>query len=579
MDSLVSGKLSYVLLVGIVDAAILSWLALVWFRRAVRRLMRQRAGDVTATSAARAERGPAPMSPDKTPRVPTFAIFEPDGRRSAQGWLPAIPGQGRLLVVYGVAAGLHALAITAFQLHQQAEVTWISALARWWVNTWPLVPALIALLVLDWRQSVRLGGVFVLSGAVVLALLTLVSRGLRGTIDFVPVTNTYWLLLLLGYTAAAPLVLLLVTGWRRIRAVAPLVLSVTFLFGFAVVLFQTLMLHVFDVAAARRVILDWSARTSEGVIYYALFMLLILPIGGLAWWLLRALAAAFEWKRFSDVQLMVDCWWLIVSAEETAVLSSEMGLWAIPVGVAAFVAYRLTVTLGLRGRGPAPAAAGRRLLFLRVFGYRARTEAMLDKVAQRWRFDGPVQLVAGIDVAARTVDPGDFLAFVGGRLADRYVVGPESLRARLETLDVAPDPDGRFRINEFYCHGDTWQPTVQALLDTTDRVLMDVRSLSERNQGCRYELEQLVWRLPSDALVLVVDQGTDASRLGAILDDAWRVAHDANRARGDGRFALVWVERAGRPEVRLIMDCLRGTRTPTRVLTGDQLAAAGLSAR
>ena len=579
MDSLVSGKLSYVLLVGIVDAAILSWLALVWFRRAVRRLMRQRAGDVTATSAARSERGPAPMSPDKTPRGPTFAIFEPDGRRSAQGWLPAIPGRRRLLVVYGVAAGLHALAITAFQLSQQAEVTWISALARWWVNTWPLVPALIALLVLDWRQSVRLGGVFVLSGAVVLALLTLVSRGLRGTIDFVPVTNTYWLLLLLGYTAAAPLVLLLVTGWRRIRAVAPLVLSVTFLFGFAVVLFQTLMLHVFDVAAARRVILDWSARTSEGVIYYALFMLLILPIGGLAWWLLRALAAAFEWKRFSDVQLMVDCWWLIVSAEETAVLSSELGLWAIPVGVAAFVAYRLTVTLGLRGRGPAPAAAGRRLLFLRVFGYRARTEAMLDKVAQRWRFDGPVQLVAGIDVAARTVDPGDFLAFVGGRLADRYVVGPESLRARLATLDVAPDPDGRFRINEFYCHGDTWQPTVQALLDTSDRVLMDVRSLSERNQGCRYELEQLVWRLPSDALVLVVDQGTDASRLGAILDDAWRVAHDANRARGDGRFALVRVERAGRPEVRLIMDCLRGTRTPTRVLTGDQLAAAGLSAR
>ena len=578
MDSLVSGKLSYVLLVGIVDAAILSWLALVWFRRAVRRLMRQRAGDVTAMSPAPSERGPAPMAPDKTPRGPTFAIFEPDGRRSAQEWLPAIPGRRRLLVVYGVAAGLHALAITAFQLSQQAEVTWISALARWWVNTWPLVPALIALLVLDWRQSVRLGGVFVLSGAVVLALLTLVSRGLRGTIDFVPVTNTYWLLLLLGYTAAAPLVLLLVTGWRRIRAVAPLVLSVTFLFGFAVVLFQTLMLHVFDVAGARRVILDWSARTSEGVIYYALFMLLILPIGGLAWWLLRALAAAFEWKRFSDVQLMVDCWWLIVSAEETAVLSSELGLWAIPVGVAAFVAYRLTVTLGLRGRGPARAAAGRRLLFLRVFGYRARTEAMLDKVAQRWRFDGPVQLVAGIDVAARTVDPGDFLAFVGGRLADRYVVGPESLRARLATLDIAPDPDGRFRINEFYCHGDTWQPTVQALLDTSDRVLMDVRSLSERNQGCRYELEQLVWRLPSDALVLVVDQGTDASRLGAILDDAWRVAHDANRARGDGRFALVRVERAGRPEVRLIMDCLRGTRTPARVLTGVALAAAGLAA-
>jgi hypothetical protein len=538
--------------------------------------MRQRAADVTATGATPPERGAAPMSPDTAPSAPTFAIFEPDGVRAAPGRLPAIPGRRRLLIVYGVAAGLHALVITAFQLNPQSEVTWISALARWWVNTWPLVPALIALLVLDWRQSLRLGGVFVLSGAAVLALLTLVIRGLRGLIDFVPVTNTYYLLLLLGYTAAAPLALLLVTGWRRIRAVAALVLSVTFLFGFGVVLYQTLMQSVFDRAPARRAILAASALISAEVAYNALFMLLILPIGGLAWWLLRGLAAAFEWKHFSDVQLMVDCWWLIVSAEQTAILSTQIGLWAIPVGVGAFVTYRVAVTLGLRGHA-VPTTAGRRLLFLRVFGYRARTEAMLDKVAQRWRFEGPVQLVAGIDVAARTVDPGDFLAFVGGRLANRYVVGPESLHARLQALDVAPDPDGRFRINDFYCHGDTWQPTVQALLDATDRVLMDVRSLSERNQGCRYELEQLVWRLPSDALVLVVDRGTDVARLGAILDDAWRGARKAQRARGDGRFALVRVERAGRPEVRLVLDCLRGTPTPTRVLSSDQLAAAGLS--
>jgi hypothetical protein len=574
----VSGKLTYVLLVGIVDAAILSWLALVWYRRAVRRLMRRR-----VSSAATAGPGPEDASGAVRPAVsassaPTFAIFEPDGR-GGRGALPTIPGRRRLLIVYGVAAGLHALVITTFQLSHQGEVSWVGAVGRWWVNTWPVVPALIALLVLDWRQSVRLGGVFIGGGAVAIALLTLVSRGLRGIIDTVPLTNTYWLLLLLGYTAAAPLALLLVTGWRRIRAVAPLVLSVTFLFGFAVVLFQTLMQHVLDVTAVRRAILSASAYTSAEGGYYGLFMLLILPIGGLAWWLLRGLAAAFEWKRFSDVQLMVDCWWLIVSAEETAVLSTQMGLWAIPVGLAAFVAYRVAVTIGLRDPVAAPAAAGRRLLFLRVFGYRARTETMLDKVAQRWRFDGPVQLVAGIDVAARTVDPGDFLAFVGGRLANRYVAGPESLRERLGALDVVRDPDGRFRINDFYCHGDTWQPTVQALLDASDRVLMDVRSLSERNQGCRYELEQLVWRLPTDALVLVVDAGTDIARLGAILDGAWRVAHDANRARGDGRFALVRVERAGRPEVRLILDCLRGTRAPTRVLTGDQLAATGLSAR
>ena len=80
------------------------------------------------------------------------------------------------------------------------------------------------------------------------------------------------------------------------------------------------------------------------------------------------------------------------------------GVGAIPVGIAAFLAYRAAVAIGLRRPGAAPRPAGQRLLFLRVFGYRARTEALLDRVAQRWRFDGPVQLVAGIDLATRTVD-------------------------------------------------------------------------------------------------------------------------------------------------------------------------------
>ena len=578
MDSLVSGKLSYVLLVGILDAAILSSLALLWFRRSVRRLMRRPAGESPPTEPGSTEPGLAPAPPGAAPAALAFAIYEPGGgaSRADHGGASATPQRRRLLIVYGVAAGLHALVITAFQLGHAAEVSWISVVARWWVNTWAIVPALIVLLVLDWRQSFRLGGAFVAAGTVSIALLTLASRGLRGIIDFVPVTNTYWLLLLLGYTAAAPLVLLLITGWRRIRAVAPLVLSTTLLFGFAVVLFQALMVDIFDLVPVRRVILGWSARTSAEVTYYGLFMLLILPVGALAWWLLRGLAAAFRAKRFSDVQLMVDCWWVIVTAEEMAILSTQMGLGAIPVGIAAFLAYRAAVAIGLRRQSSAPPATGRRLLFLRVFGYRARTEALLDRVAQRWRFDGPVQLVAGVDLATRTVDPGDFLAFIGGRLADQYVAGPEAVHARLEALDVAPDPDGRFRVNEFYCHDDTWRPTVEALLGASDRVLMDVRSFSERNQGCRFELEQLIWRLPSDAIVLVVDKGTDVVRLGDTLDGAWRAAREANRARGDGRLALVRVERAGRPEVRLIMECLQGTGTPARVVAGHELAATAL---
>jgi hypothetical protein len=108
------------------------------------------------------------------------------------------------------------------------------------------------------------------------------------------------------------------------------------------------------------------------------------------------------------------------------------------------------------------------------------TESLFDRVAQRWRFRGPVQLIAGTDLAARTTDPADVLVWLQGHLATRYVRHAGDIGTRLAGLDVAPDPDGRFRVNELYCHDDTWRPTLQALLDVSDRVLADLRGFGRR---------------------------------------------------------------------------------------------------
>ena len=80
---------------------------------------------------------------------------------------------------------------------------------------------------------------------------------------------------------------------------------------------------------------------------------------------------------------------------------------------------------------------------------------MFDHIAQHWRFAGPVQLIAGSDLAMRTVDPGDVLAFVSGRLRNQYVASVDDVPSRIERLDMRPDPDGRFRVNELYCLHDT----------------------------------------------------------------------------------------------------------------------------
>ena len=304
-------------------------------------------------------------------------------------------------------------------------------------------------------------------------------------------------------------------------------------------------------------------------------MIVSLPIGWLAWRLLRALASAFDRKRFSDIQLMVDCWWIVVTAEQIATtLSLTYGLGGIAGGIAAFAAYRTGVAFALQGLSALPRPASKRLLLLRVFGYQARTEALFDRVAQQWRFHGPVQLIAGADLAMRTADPGDVLAFVNGRLASRYVESAETIPRQLEKLDDACDPDGRYRVNEIYCRDDTWRSTLEALLETSHTVLMDLRSFSERNAGCIFELEQLVRRVPTDNVVLVCDKTTNLSLLGKVLNEAWHGARREERGRGSGQVALVRMEGHSNRELAVLIQRLLGIGDPQRLFASTELPPA-----
>ena len=155
------------------------------------------------------------------------------------------------------------------------------------------------------------------------------------------------------------------------------------------------------------------------------------------------------------------------------------------------------------------------LLLLRVFGYTARTERLFDRVAARWRLIGPVTMIAAPDVTARTIDAGDYLRWLTGRVDELFVTSRPSLDAKLAGLDLNPDPDGRFRINEFCCRDSTWQATVVELMLRADAVVMDVRGITQARRGCEFELQQLAQRLPPQRLVLVVDETTDRAVLQA----------------------------------------------------------------
>jgi hypothetical protein len=155
----------------------------------------------------------------------------------------------------------------------------------------------------------------------------------------------------------------------------------------------------------------------------------------------------------------------------------------------------------------------------------------MSLVGAHWRYVGSIQLIAATDLATATVEPHEFLDFTRGKLGDRYVKSRGHLERQLADMDLRPDGDGRFRVNEFFCHDDTWKMTLSRLAAFNDAVLMDLRGFSPANQGCTFELQQLVNLVPLNKVVLVVDRTTDVQFLQAVLDGAWATMPPASPNR------------------------------------------------
>jgi hypothetical protein len=89
-------------------------------------------------------------------------------------------------------------------------------------------------------------------------------------------------------------------------------------------------------------------------------------------------------------------------------------------------------------------------------------------------------------------------------------------------LDRRRDADGRFRINDFFSHADTWQSVLLRLVKSSDVVMMDLRSFAKNNAGCVFEIQELISRVPFERLVFIVDATTDKGFLQRILAESYR---------------------------------------------------------
>jgi hypothetical protein len=243
----------------------------------------------------------------------------------------------------------------------------------------------------------------------------------------------------------------------------------------------------------------------------------------IAWFWLLWIARGYRRKQLSDQTFLLDALWLSVSLWVSVYLMGGDDKFRYLLGLLPFGLYKITVGIGLKRLASSAEHLPRaNLLFLRVFGSSSRSEKLFDLLAARWRYAGSIQLISAMDVARGRFEPDEFLDFVSGRLASAYIGTTTDLDRRLAKLDLKPDPDGRFRVNEFFCRIDTWQQTATKLMAQSDVVAMDLRAFTCEKRGCIFELGALIDKVPLARVALLIDQTTDERFLRRTLADLWQ---------------------------------------------------------
>src|SRR5499433_1637991 len=536
MKLALTGQLPFILLVATILALPISFGLLRLYRRAVVRSMRSTGGSG----------GGQPLKPAPEPEHVT-------GARPPAGAVEALLRRGpwRAATVYAIASGAYAVVmVTGVLLSAHLEFFPLRVLLLLVSYAWPIVLTinLVAGTVPRTRAWV-LGSYFAVVG-----LLTAVAV-IRSPQFTIRQAVVFWVITNLPATIAVWIVLA-----RPVRAVGPLVL--------------TFMVLAAAGANAAVAVADADPRVLRLVVEVGMAIGLnatgtfvgLLAVGavvfGIAGWLaLRWIGARYQKKRISDQSIILDAIWLFFGFTHAIGLAFEAPAWIL-TGPAAFLAFRLSARAGFAVALPRAASpgAGSRLLVLRVFALGRQGERLFSRVTTHWRHAGSVQLIAGPDLAMTTVEPHEFLDFIHGRLARRFINGEAAFARRLAEMDVDPDRDGRYRINDFFCFDNAWQAVVTNLAQSSDAILVDLRGFSRQNAGVIFELNTLVDAVPLDRVVMATDDTTDAAFLNETIQKAraQMSPQSPNRVRAGVSPSVVRLQDRRLRELPLLMTALAG---------------------
>ena len=509
-----TGKLSTIFVVAVLLACAGAWVLAWRYRVAMRRLM-------SAPLALAGRAGPRLATPPRpaTPLPPPEPVTAADNRRAG----------GRLsLLLIGLSC-LMALSSATLQLAFALEdtpfaVKRVAVIAL--VQLWPVIPALGLL----WRWS-RLRVLAVLLGWCVFCFFVMLWRSIEPR----PTELLLFLLIEIGPTLV--LVALLCMG-NITRAIAPWLLPVFI----GLVWASMAGLDVLALLVERRspwlmaLLPALGARTVMLAFALLPWLLAAWPL----WRLGRALGLAYARKQLSELMVLFTAVWAVSLLFQAVSAASRLGLGGAMM-LLPLLWIPLVMAFARRTAGGRPPT----LLVLRVFQHDAQVQALFDYVVERWRLSGNTVLIAGTDLMVRTLDADDIFTFLDGGLAQRFIERAADVPPRLAAFDLQPDVDGRYRVNECYCHDTTWQDALAALVQSSDVVLMDLRSFQAHNAGCRHELNVLARAAQLARVVVLTDGQTDLT-----------VAAADTAGAPDGRFAWLDVASGGARERNRVLQSL-----------------------
>lgn len=513
------------------------------YRRAVLRSMAL-ASPAAGSAASRPQEIPS------TPATPPTAPLRLEHR--AAGARPALARLRRSLRAAGLVHLLGGLAYALVLTTAWMQFAWEDGgfvptrfLLVFACHAWPAVLAVGLVTAGTRRQRLTLGLAYLL---IVLALAAwALARN--------PALSALELARLWASINLPPTVLLLAFLHRRIRAVGPLVLA--FMLVAVIGAEAAVRLAGQSEATMRLAVGAGGALGLDGTqTFWALLLAGAAVAALLARLVLKWLGRRHVARRSSDQILTLEAMWLLFAVVQSVGFAFE-GLAWLAAGPLAFLAWKLTTVAGFRlaelgrAQGPAPG-----LLLLRVFALGARSERLFDAFGKRWLRIGHIDMIAGPDLATTAVEPHEFLDFVGGRLSRAFVRDEADLARRHAARALGPDPDGRHRVNEFFCHDDTWRPTMLCLARAADAVLMDLRGFSPQNEGCRYELQQLLDHVALERVVVLVGRDTDRGFLDSTLAALWQSSQPDSPNRDKPGPLLRMVEERGDDTAARLVEAL-----------------------